>query len=76
MHIAAARHVPVVAIFGSTVPEFGFTPFRIPYEIVQKELSCRPCTHYGKAACPRKHFNCMNLIEVNEVAKAAEKLLN
>lgn len=76
MHISAARKVPVVAIFGSTAPEFGFTPFRINHEIVQIELGCRPCTHYGKDKCPKGHFKCMNLIEVNDVLKAVEKLLN
>lgn len=75
MHISAARRVPVAAIFGSTVPEFGFTPFRVHQEIIQKQLPCRPCTHYGKEACPKGHFNCMNLLEVNDVMNSAENLL-
>jgi heptosyltransferase-2 len=67
MHLAAARRVPVAAIFGSTVQEFGFAPFRVPSIIIEKELDCRPCTHIGRADCPKGHFNCMNLITADEV---------
>ncbi len=75
MHMSAARHVPVAAIFGSTVPEFGFTPYRVEHAIIEKIIPCRPCTHYGRAACPKGHFDCMNLIEINDVLKSAENLL-
>ncbi|MCX7735190.1 MAG: glycosyltransferase family 9 protein [Candidatus Kapabacteria bacterium] len=74
MHIAAARKVPVVVIYGSTVPEFGFLPFRTHYEIVQKDLSCRPCTHIGRESCPKKHFDCMNLITPNDVLNKIDEL--
>lgn len=74
MHIAAARKVPVIAIYGSTVPEFGFLPFRTPYEIVQKDINCRPCTHIGRESCPKKHFDCMNLIRSNDVLNKIDEL--
>ncbi len=67
MHLAAARRVPVAAVFGSTVQEFGFAPFRVPNIIIEKELDCRPCTHIGRAECPKGHFNCMNLITAGDV---------
>ena len=75
VHIAAARHVPVVAIFGSTVLEFGFMPYRVQHEIVEKDVPCRPCTHYGLDKCPKVHFDCMNEISVNDVLKAVESIL-
>ncbi len=74
-HIAAARKVPVVEILGSTVKEFGFYPFRVENEIVERELSCRPCTHIGKSECPKGHFGCMKLIESEQVFNVCEKLL-
>jgi heptosyltransferase-2 len=75
MHIAAARRVPVVAIFGSTVKEFGFAPFRVENRVVEVEnLPCRPCTHIGRAECPLGHFKCMNLIPPGEVLKSVEEL--
>jgi len=75
MHIAAARRIPVVAIFGSTVKEFGFAPFRVENRVVEiEDLPCRPCTHIGRAECPLGHFKCMNLIEPGAVLKSVEEL--
>jgi heptosyltransferase-2 len=60
MHTAAAVKVPVVAIFGSTVREFGFSPYNCNNLILEnKSLSCRPCSHIGRSSCPKKHFKCM-----------------
>lgn len=60
MHTACAMKVPVLAFFGSTVTEFGFTPYNNKNLILEnKTLSCRPCTHIGRENCPKKHFKCM-----------------
>lgn len=76
MHLAAAMKKPVVALFGSTVREFGFFPFRTENVVLEKSgLTCRPCTHVGLPACPKGHFNCMRGIEVEDVAKASSELL-
>lgn len=76
MHIAAARKTPAVAIFGSTVTDFGFAPYLAPHIIVQKDLDCRPCTHIGRASCPKNHFDCMNSIEPNQIYNSLKMLLN
>jgi heptosyltransferase-2 len=63
MHAACAVRVPVVAIFGSTVKEFGFTPYRSQNLILEnKLLTCRPCSHIGRSSCPKHHFKCMKEI--------------
>lgn len=60
LHTACAVKTPVLSIFGSTVKEFGFTPFRNKNLILENNnLSCRPCSHIGKDKCPKKHFKCM-----------------
>ncbi len=60
MHTACAEKIPVLAFFGSTVKEFGFTPYRNKNIILENNsLSCRPCTHIGKSYCPKRHFKCM-----------------
>jgi len=60
MHTATAVGVPVAAIFGSTVKEFGFSPYNSRSLIIENNsLSCRPCSHIGRDKCPKKHFNCM-----------------
>ena len=66
--MATAVKTPVLAIFGSTVEELGFFPFRSKHCIVQNEgLKCRPCSHIGKDYCPKGHFRCMLEIEPNFV---------
>ncbi|MFH1012001.1 MAG: lipopolysaccharide heptosyltransferase II [bacterium] len=75
MHLAAAVGTPVVALFGPTVEEFGFFPFRAQAEIVQKDLPCRPCSAHGSEQCPEGHFRCMLDISVDEVLAAGLKLL-
>jgi heptosyltransferase-2 len=62
MHLGAARHLPIIALFGSTVPAFGFTPYRTEYKICEVQLKCRPCSHIGKDSCKYGHFNCMKLL--------------
>lgn len=60
MHTVTAVGVPLVAIFGSTVREFGFIPHSAQDSILEnKSLSCRPCSHIGRSSCPKKHFKCM-----------------
>lgn len=60
MHTAVSVGTPVVAIFGSTVREFGFYPYSNNSIIIENtDLSCRPCSHIGKDHCPKKHFKCM-----------------
>ena len=75
-HIAVAMRTPVITIFGSTVPEFGFYPFGEGNAIIQKQLYCRPCGIHGLKRCPEGHFRCMKEISAEEVLLAAEKILH
>jgi heptosyltransferase-2 len=71
MHIAAAMKKKVIAIYGSTVCEFGFFPVGTESVIVERNgLYCRPCSHIGRDSCPEKHFRCMKEIQVEEVIKS------
>lgn len=74
MHMAVAMRIPVVAIFGSTVPEFGFAPTGKNDLVIQKEIYCRPCGIHGRKKCPEKHFRCMKEITTEEVFEAVRKL--
>lgn len=75
MHIAAGLQVPVVSIFGSTTQDLGFAPFRVAHKVLEVDLSCRPCSHIGKNKCPKKHFNCMNLISPKMIVDSAKSLI-
>ncbi len=65
MHISSAFDVPIVSLWGNTVPELGMYPYRpnqresfVIHEV--KGLSCRPCSKIGYEKCPKGHFKCMN----------------
>lgn len=63
MHLSSLLQVPTIAIFGSTVKEFGFYPiYNKSIVIENNNLKCRPCSHIGRSECPEKHFKCMNEI--------------
>ena len=75
-HIAAAMGTPVVAIFGPTVPEFGFSPYSDRSRVVDiGQLYCRPCTTHGSQQCPQKHFRCMLELPPTAIIDAALQLL-
>ena len=76
MHIATAVQKNVVAIFGSTVREFGFFPYKGNAIVLERPaLSCRPCSHIGRSECPEGHFRCMHDIGVEEVHAAVRRSL-
>jgi heptosyltransferase-2 len=76
VHIATAVRTPVVAIFGPTVPEFGFLPPQAMGRVMQTDLWCRPCTSHGPETCPIYTHDCMKLISVEEVLHAGAELFN
>jgi ADP-heptose:LPS heptosyltransferase len=61
MHIATALGLSIYSIWGNTVPELGFAPYKASKSVVieNKELHCRPCTKLGYEKCPKGHFKCM-----------------
>ena len=76
MHTASATGTKVIAIFGSTVKEFGFTPFNCDHLILENNLlTCRPCSHIGRSYCPKKHFDCMKLIKPEFVFEQLKSFL-
>ncbi|HEY7495264.1 MAG TPA: lipopolysaccharide heptosyltransferase II [Candidatus Tectomicrobia bacterium] len=74
MHMATALKVPVVAIFGPTVQEFGFYPFQARAQVVSAALACRPCSTKGSAHCPRGHHHCMQQITSTQVLSVVQRL--
>jgi lipopolysaccharide heptosyltransferase II len=77
MHTACAAGTPVLAFFGSTVEEFGFTPYRNKNLILENNsLSCRPCSHIGRDECPKNHFKCMIELTPEIAFNKLNQLLN
>jgi len=55
MHVAAALKKPLIALYGSTSPDFT-PPLAKQVSILKLALSCQPCFERD---CPLKHHQCM-----------------
>ncbi|GAB1451104.1 glycosyltransferase family 9 protein [Draconibacterium sp.] len=76
MHIAAAFKKKILSFWGNTVAYFGMTPYQPDLASKRMEvdnLKCRPCSKLGYQKCPKKHFKCMNEINVDEAVKWIEE---
>ena len=76
MHVAAARGLPVVALFGSTAPELGFAPAGDGHRVLCRHEPCQPCTLHGRASCPKGHFRCMLGITAEQVGVALDGIVS
>jgi heptosyltransferase-2 len=73
LHLASAMGTPTVAIFGPTVPAFGFGPLA-PKSVVagHDALPCRPCDRHGPQRCPLGHHKCMRELDAAGIASLVE----
>jgi heptosyltransferase-2 len=77
VHLAVAVRTPVIAIFGPTVPAFGFGPYGISDRIVQTDgLKCRPCSIHGSEVCPIGTFECMRELHVEAVMMQIDQIVH
>ena len=75
VHMAVSFNTPVVSIFGPTVKDFGFYPYRNGVVVEVKGLKCRPCGLHGHKTCPTGTFECMKGIKTYDVLKALDTLI-
>ena len=63
MHFASLVGTRVISIWGATHPYAGFYGYHQDSgDVIQENLSCRPCSVFGQKACLRGDWACMALI--------------
>lgn len=76
MHLASLMGVPVVSIWGGTHPHLGFLGYgQSSTDVVQTDLSCRPCSTYGGKPCYRGDYACLSSINEEEIIIKVNKYL-
>ena len=75
LHLASAMNTPTVAVFGPTVPAFGFGPLAARNAVAGMDsLACRPCHRHGPRRCPLGHWRCMRDLSAEHVAQLVESV--
>jgi len=75
-HLGMCADIPVLTIYCSTVPEFGFYPYNGKSKSISyNELSCKPCGIHGYNSCPISTFECGNLLKPDIVIKTIEEMI-
>lgn len=77
MHMASLTATPVVSVWGATHPKLGFLGYGCnPAGVVQQnDLTCRPCSVYGKKPCKFGDYRCLGQIPPTEITDRVRQLL-
>lgn len=74
MHLANAVNCAILALFGPTCEEWGFFPVGDKVRILQKDVSCRPCSLHGAKKC-KKNKQCFSFTD-DEILHTISQLLH
>lgn len=72
MHVAAAVGCNLVAIYGSSSPNYT-PPLTNNVSIVHTQINCRPCF---KRECPLTHLKCLTELQPDSVIKELNRFLS
>lgn len=77
MHLASLVATKVVSVWGATHPFAGFLGWHQSVDnLIQIDLSCRPCSVFGNKACFRGDYACMREISPEMIIQKIETLLS
>ena len=61
MHLASLVGLRTISIWGATHPYTGFLGWRQnPADVVQLDMTCRPCSVFGSKPCMRGDYHCLH----------------
>jgi heptosyltransferase-2 len=76
-HLGVCADIPVLTLYCSTIPEFGFYPYNNKSRwLSYPDLDCKPCGIHGYDKCPLKHFQCGYKLEAELVISTIQEMLN
>jgi len=76
-HMGMAAGIPVLTIYCSTLPDFGFYPYSSKSCYLSfDDLKCKPCGIHGHNKCPIKTFECGYKLLPEEVIKSIDLLID
>jgi ADP-heptose:LPS heptosyltransferase len=70
-HLAAAVGTPVVSLYAPTVPAVRWRPWRVPHELLHRDVPCAGCR---ARVCPVAGHPCIDDVEVDEVLTAIARV--
>lgn len=74
MHLASLVGVPVVSVWGATHPYAGFLGWgQREEDVVQADLSCRPCSVFGNKPCYKGTCECMKMLSPDCVIRKIDR---
>lgn len=77
VHMGMAADIPVLTIYCSTIPEFGFYPYNNKsLYISYNDLKCKPCGIHGHSVCPIETFDCARKLNTREIITLLNNILD
>ncbi len=71
MHLASLVGTRTVSVWGATHPYCGFRPRNIAdKDILQLDMTCRPCSVFGNKKCHRGDYHCLRGISPQRIVSA------
>jgi len=75
-HMGMCVDIPVLTIYCSTIPDFGFYPYNSKSKFLSYDkLECKPCGIHGYRECPIKTFDCGYKLLPDVILEEVEKIL-
>ncbi len=76
-HLGMCADIPVLMLYCSTVPDFGFYPYnKKSYFLSFDDLFCKPCGIHGFDKCPLGTFACGYNLKPETVIRKIKEIMN